>query len=39
MKELQQLLAHLFCLHWGRKGQVGPEGSRTLGPGQAEALS
>lgn len=38
-EELKQLLAHLLCLHRGRKGQLGPEGSKPLGPGQAEALS
>lgn len=38
-KQLQQLLAHLFRLHWEGEVQVGTESSRSLGPGQAEALS
>lgn len=39
MEQLQQLLVHLLHFYRGGQAHMGPEGSRALGPGQAEAFS
>lgn len=39
MEQLEQLLAYRLHLYRGGQAPVGPEGSGTLGPGQAEAFS